>query len=80
MFSHEEKAHLAGIAMQAEIECYNAYFMQESAKILTEYARRHGSDALWNYLINASGCTYRLYLEFCLLLPSVKKEDISFKI
>ena len=79
MLSIEERAGLMNLAMQAEAECYNSYFMQGLTKILTDYAERHGARVLWGFLINASPVTYRLYLEYCLLGSGIK-ENISYKI
>ena len=80
MLSNDDRASLVNLAMQAEAECYNAFFMQEATKILTEYAQKHGAKILWSFLINASEITYRLYLEFCLLSSPALKENISFKV
>lgn len=79
MLSHDDRANLINLAMQAEAECYNSYFMQQATKILSDYANIHGSKILWGFLINASECTYRLYLEFCLLDAPALKENISYK-
>lgn len=80
MLTLDDRANLVNLAMQAEAECYNAYFMREATKILTEYAETHGAKVLWDFLISASEVTYRLYLEFCLLSSPVLKENISFKV
>lgn len=80
MLSNDDRAHLVNLAMQAEAECYNAYFMREATRILTDYANIHGAKVLWGFLINASPVTYRLYLEFCLLGSPALKENISFKV
>ena len=79
MLSTEERAELVNLAMQAEQECYNSYFMQGLTNILKEYADRHGSMVLWGFLINETPVTYRLYLEYCLLGSEIK-ENISYKI
>lgn len=80
MLNNDERASLLNLAMQAEAECYNAYFMQEATKILLEYVNTHGARAVWGFLINASVVTYRLYLEYCLMCPSALKNNISFKV
>lgn len=80
MLTNEERATLINLAMEAEAESYNSYFMQEATKVLTNYANNHGARVLWSFLINASEVTYRLYLEFCLLSSSALKENISFKV
>lgn len=80
MLNFNDRANLVNLAMQAEAECYNAYFMQEATRILTEYAELHGAKVLWAFLINASEVTYRLYLEFCLLGSPALRENISFKV
>lgn len=80
MLSIDDRARLVNLAMQAEAECYNAYFMQEATKILVNFAEIHGTRVLWNFLINASEITYRLYLEYCLMSPCALKENISYKV
>lgn len=80
MLSIDDRARLVNLAMQAEAECYNTYFMQEATKILVNFAEIHGARVLWNFLINASEITYRLYLEYCLLGSPAFKENISFKV
>lgn len=80
MLTNDDRAKLINLAMQAEAECYNAYFMQEATRILTEYANNHGARILWDFLINSSEVTYRLYLEFCLISSPALKENISFKV
>ena len=80
MLSIDDRANLINLAMQAEAECYNAYFMQEAAKILTDYANIHGARVLWCFLISETPVTYRLYLEFCLLGAPALKENISYKV
>ncbi len=79
MLTLDDRANLVNLAMQAEAECYNAYFMREANEILKEFAEKHGSNIVWGFLINACACTYRLYLEFCLLDSPALKENISFK-
>lgn len=80
MLNLDDRANLINLAMQAEAECYNAYFMQGAAEILINYANKHGARVLWGFLINASEITYRLYLEFCLLGSPALRENISFKV
>ena len=80
MLSLEDRARLINLAMEAESEGYNAFFMQGVTEILTEYANIHGSKELWGFLINASKITYRLYLEFCLISSPALKQNISFKV
>lgn len=80
MLNLDDRANLINLAMQAEAECYNAYFMQGAAEILIDYANKHGARVLWGFLINASEITYRLYLEFCLLGSTALRENISFKV
>lgn len=80
MLSIEERAELVNLAMQAEAECYNAYFMRGLTKVLTKLAEKHGARILWGFLINAAPVTYRLYLEYCLLGSTALKENISYKI
>ena len=80
MLTIDERAYLLNLAMQAEAESYNCYFMQAASKVLTLYANKHGSRIVWDFLINASEVTYRLYLEFCLLGSPALKENISFKV
>ena len=80
MLNLDDRANLINLAMQAEVECYNAYFMQGAAEILIDYANKHGARVLWGFLINASEITYRLYLEFCLLGSTALRENISFKV
>lgn len=80
MLNLDDRANLINLAMQAEAECYNAYFMQGATKILTNFAEIHGARVLWGFLINASEITYRLYLEFCLLGSPALRENISFKV
>ncbi len=80
MLNLDDRANLINLAMQAEAECYNAYFMQGATKILTNFAEIHGARVLWSFLINASEITYRLYLEYCLLGSPALKENISFKV
>lgn len=80
MLNLDDRANLINLAMQAEAECYNAYFMQGAAEILLNYANKHGARVLWGFLINASEITYRLYLEFCLLGSPALRENISFKV
>lgn len=80
MLSIDDRANLINLAMQAEAECYNAYFMQEAVKILTDYANIHGARILWGFLINETPATYRLYLEFCLLGSPALRENISYKV
>ena len=80
MLSINDRANLVNLAMQAEAECYNAYFMQEATKILIEYVNKYGAKIVWGFLINASVVTYRLYLEYCLMCPSALKNNISFKV
>ena len=80
MLNLDDRANLINLAMQAEAECYNAYFMQGVAEILINYANKHGARVLWGFLINASEITYRLYLEFCLLGSPALRENISFKV
>lgn len=79
MLTLDDRANLVNLAMQAEAECYNAYFMREATEILKEFAEKHGSNIVWGFLINASVCTYRLYLEFCLLGSPVLKPNTSYK-
>lgn len=80
MLSIDDRANLINLAVQAEQECYNAYFMQEAVKILTDYANIHGARVLWGFLINEAPATYRLYLEFCLLGSPALRENISYKV
>lgn len=80
MLSNDDRATLLNLAMQAEAECYNVYFMQAATKILLEYVNKHGARIVWGFLINASVVTYRLYLEYCLMSPSALKDNISFKV
>lgn len=80
MLTNDDRAELMQLAHQAELECYNAFFMQEATKILSEYSNKHGAKMLWGFLINASESTYRLYLEFCLLSSPALKENISYKV
>ena len=80
MLSTYERLNLMTLAMQAEAECYNEYFMQGLIKELTKYIDIHGAEVLWNFLKYASPVTYRLYLEFCLAFPSELKQNISFEV
>lgn len=80
MLNLDDRANLINLAMQAEAECYNAYFMQGAAETLINYANKHGARVLWGFLINSSEITYRLYLEFCLLGSPALRENISFKV
>ena len=80
MLNLDDRANLINLAMQAEAECYNAYFMQGATETLINYANKHGARVLWGFLINASEITYRLYLEFCLLGSPALRENISFKV
>lgn len=80
MLTLDDRANLVNLAMQAEAESYNAYFMRGATDILKEYAEKHGSKIVWDFLINASECTYRLYLEFCLLGSPVLKPNTSYKV
>lgn len=81
MLTKKEKSLLVSLAMQAELECYSAYFMQEAAKLLAKIIQRCGSRVVWDFMKKACCTTYRLYLELCLLGPSAKKENnISYKI
>ncbi len=80
MLSIEDRAKLVNLAMEAESECYNAFFMQGATQQLTEYVNIHGASVVWDFLINASEITYRLYLEFCLISSPVLKQNISFKV
>ena len=80
MLNNDDRARLINLAMQAEAECYNVYFMQAATKILLEYVNKHGARIVWGFLINASVVTYRLYLEYCLMCPSALKNNISFKV
>ncbi len=78
MLNNETRAELLTLAMEAEMECYNPYFMERLTKRLIEIISENSSKSVWNFLINASDCTYRLYLEFCLRLPEYRK--ISYKL
>lgn len=80
MLSTEDRANLINLAMQAEAESYNHYFMRGAAEILTNYANIHGAKVLWNFLINETQITYRMYLEFCLMSSPALKENISFEV
>ncbi len=80
MLTLDDRANLVNLAMQAEAESYNTYFMRGATDILKEYAEKHGSKIVWGFLINANECTYRLYLEFCLLGSPILKENTSFKV
>ncbi len=80
MLNLEDRARLVNLAMQAEAENYNAYFMQGAIKELQKYADVHGARIVWGFLINAAPITYRLYLEFCLLSSPTLKQNISFKV
>ena len=80
MLNKQDRAELVNLAMQAEAECYNTYFMASASKYLTELAEKHGAKVLWGFLINASEVTYRMYLEFCLQGSPALKENISFKV
>lgn len=80
MLSTDERANLITLAMQAEAECYNSFFMQGVTQELSKYVNIHGADVLWNFLKYASPVTSRLYLEFCLEFPSELEQNISFVI
>lgn len=80
MLNNDDRARLINLAMQAEAECYNVYFMQTATKILLEYVNTHGARVVWGFLINASLVTYRLYLEYCLMSPCALKDNISYKV
>lgn len=80
MLTKEDKANLINIAMQAEAECYNRYFMTAAADILKKYAKKHGIDYLMNFLRMAAPVTSRLYLELCYLSRDAIRQSISFTI
>lgn len=80
MLTTKDRASLINLAMQAEAECYNHYFMSAAYKILKDYANIHGTRVVWGFLNNACQLTYKLYLEFCLLNPQALKENISFEV
>ncbi len=80
MLTNEDKIYLLNLAREAEAESYNVYFMQGITKILYKYAEIYGSRMLWEFLINESEITYKLYLEFCLLNSPILKDNISFRV
>lgn len=80
MLTLNDRANLVNLAMQAEAESYNAYFMRGATDILKEYADNHGSNILWDFLKNASDCTYRLYLELCWCNSPLLKPNTSYKV
>ncbi len=68
MLDKEARAELLTLAMEAELEEYNPYFMHGIIKRLHELIKIYSSKYVWGFLANASDCTYRLYLEYCLRL------------
>lgn len=68
------------MAMQAEIECYNCYFMKAAKKILSIYINKHGAKVIWEFFIKGGTVANRLYLEFCLSGFNTLDDTISFKI
>ena len=80
MLTKDDKANLINLAMQAEAESYNRYFMSAAADTLRKYAKEHGTDYLMNFLRMAAPITSKLYLELCYLGRSAIKQSISFTI
>lgn len=80
MLNKFEREYLINLAMQAEIECYNSYFMKAAEKILSIYINKHGAKVIWEFFINAGTVANRLYLEFCLSGFNTSNDTISFKI
>lgn len=80
MLTFEDRANLVNLAMQAEAECFNPYFMNAANRILKDYTDTHGTKVVWGFLINETPVTYRLYLEFCLLGSPALKENLSFEV
>lgn len=80
MLSINDRAELVNLAMQAEAEHYNQYFMRGASETLKEFADIHGIKILWGFLINETPITYRLYLEFCLQGSNAFLASPSFKV